>query len=125
MNKSKNLKSLNFYNVNMASLLLRIGLAAVFVYAAVSAFLTPNAWLSYIPDFTTKYVSAKVSLDVMSVFQLVLAAVLISGKYLKYAAALSVLILTGILLFSLNELLITFRDIGLIFMAAALIFLDK
>lgn len=105
--------------------MLRIGLASVFIYAALSAFKTPDAWISYIPEFTSKFVSPKFALDAMSVAQLVLAAVLISGKYLKYAALVSVIFLTSILVLSLDELLITFRDIGLIFMAIALIFLDK
>lgn len=119
------MKSINFYNVNLASLMLRIGLAGVFIYAALSAFKTPEAWLSYIPPFTAKFMSLKTALDIMSVFQLVLAVVLLSGKYLKYTAAISAILLAGILALSLNELLITFRDIGLVFMAIALIFLDK
>jgi uncharacterized membrane protein YphA (DoxX/SURF4 family) len=117
--------TLTFYNVNAAALMLRIGLAGVFIYAAVSAFKTPAAWISYIPSFGTKFVSAKVSLDMVSVIQLLVAGLLLVGKYIKYAAIVSILLLAGIVIFNFNTLLITFRDVGLIFMALALLFLDK
>ncbi len=111
-------------NIKQVSLLLRIGLAIVFAYAAISAFRQPEAWLSFVPTFTTKFIAAKVSLDVISIIQLVLALVLLSGKYLKYATSIAIVFLAGIIVFNLNSLVITFRDFGLIFMALALFILD-
>ncbi|GAC1391409.1 MAG: hypothetical protein NVSMB46_03860 [Candidatus Saccharimonadales bacterium] len=110
-------------NIKIAELMLRIGLAVIFIYASISAFKIPNAWISYIPDFTTHLIPAKVSLDIISVVQLILAVVLLSGRWLKYAAIVSMMLLIGITVFNLNTLLITFRDIGLFFAAVALYFL--
>ncbi len=111
-------------NPQLASLILRIGLAAVFVYAALDAFKEPNAWISYVPAFSTKFIAAKISLDLISLSQLALALWLLTGRYLKYAAAISAVLLAGIVIFNLNTLLITFRDFGLVAAAIALIFLD-
>ncbi len=117
-------KPLKTYNPATASLIIRIGLAAVFAYAAIDAFREPAAWISYIPAFTTKLIDAKTALDIISVFQIALAVWLLSGKYIKYAAAISAALLAGIMVFNFSTILITFRDIGLVAAAAALIFLE-
>lgn len=119
-----NLKSRNT-NVQAVSLLLRIGLAAVFLYAAVEAFRQPIAWVSFVPDFTTKFVAAKTSLDIISVIQIGLAAWLLTGKYLRLAAAVAIALFAGIVIFNLDSLYVTFRDFGLICMALALFFIKE
>lgn len=115
----------NTYNPAIASALVRVGLAAVFIYAGLDAFKEPNAWISYIPEFSNKFIEPKTALDIISVIQLVLAVVLVTGRYVKYCALVSIGFLAGLLIFNLDTFLITFRDIGLITAAAALIFLDK
>jgi uncharacterized membrane protein YphA (DoxX/SURF4 family) len=112
-------------NAQAISWLLRIGLAAVFVYAAVGAFRQPEAWISFVPHFTTKFVDAKTSLDMISVLQLVVAGGLLIGKYLRIWALIATALLAGIIVFNLNAMLITFRDIGLLFMALALLFIEE
>lgn len=122
---TKSTQTTSTYNPAIASVLIRVGLASVFAYAAIDAFREPNAWISFVPEFTTKFVKAKVSLDAISVVQLVLAAWLLWGKYIKYAVALAVALLGGILIFNGSTFLVTFRDIGLITASIALIFLQK
>jgi uncharacterized membrane protein YphA (DoxX/SURF4 family) len=112
-------------NVWVVSWLLRIGLATVFIYAAISAFREPAAWISFVPHFTTKFVDAKTSLDIISVLQLIVAAGLLLGKYVRIWALISVGLLGGIIIFNLSSLLITFRDVGLLFMALALFFIEE
>ncbi|MDL2341937.1 MAG: hypothetical protein QFB87_02585 [Patescibacteria group bacterium] len=111
-------------NPKFASLLIRIGLAVVFVYAAIDAFIEPAAWISYVPMFSNHFIDAKLALDLLSVFQIFLAIWLISGKFLKLSAIIAAAMLGGIMLFNIPTLLITFRDIGLVFAAVALLFLD-
>ncbi|MEO7364046.1 MAG: hypothetical protein ABIV43_00870 [Candidatus Saccharimonadales bacterium] len=111
--------------LKMISLLLRIGLAFVFAYAAIDAFREPNAWISFVPEFSTKFISAKVSLDLLSLSQLVLVAALLLNQYIKYAALLAIAFLGGLMVFNPETFLITFRDVGLIFMAGALYFTEK
>lgn len=113
------------YKPAVASALIRVGLAAVFIYAGLDAFKEPAAWISYIPEFSNKFIAAKTALDIISVIQLVLAVALVTGRYVKYCAVVAIAFLAGLLVFNLDTFLITFRDIGLITAAAALIFLDE
>ena len=74
----------------------------------------------------TKAVSASVLIiKFFAVYELVLATWLLTGKYVKYAAALSALTLAGIVVTNPSQLLTTFRDIGLAFMAIALFFNEQ
>ena len=106
-------------------LLLRVGLAAVLLYAAIDAFREPEAWLGFVPHFMTRFVAAKTSLDILSGLQIVLAIGLMLGKYIRYTAGLAALLLAGILLLNPNALYETFRDFGLLCMALALVFRDN
>jgi uncharacterized membrane protein len=104
--------------------LLRAGLAFVFAYAAISAFVTPDAWLGFIPSYVPT-AFAKPSLDFFSVVQLVLAVWLLWGRWLRYAAAAAALLIIALTLSNLASLVITFRDIGLALAATALALLAE
>lgn len=108
----------------VASLLLRIGLAFVLLYAAIGALQHPNEWIGYLPRLVTDHFPAQKVLDAFSIGQIVMALWLLVGKFLKVAATLTALALLGIIVFNMNAFIVTFRDIGLLFMAIALLFLD-
>lgn len=108
-----------------ASLFLRIGLAFVFIYAAVSAFFDPESWIGYIPDFIGSSVTKGYFLFAHDVFGSVLGLWLLSGKKTFYAALVSCAMLAGIILTNLGVFLIVFRDIGLFFAAVALAVLSR
>ncbi len=112
-------------NPATASLIIRVGLALVFLYAGINAFIQPSAWISFIPEFSTRFIDPEISLDILSVFQIFLALWLLSGRYVKYSASLAISMLVGLMLFNLGTFLITFRDIGLIAAASALFYLDE
>jgi uncharacterized membrane protein YphA (DoxX/SURF4 family) len=116
-------KSIN--NINIASWLLRIGLAAVFLYAGISSLQHPLEWIGFLPTFMTKVVAATTPIKVFAIYELVLSIWLLSGKYLKYCALLCALTLTGIVVTNMSQLITTFRDVGLAFMALALFFVEK
>ena len=101
-------------------LLLRVGLAFVFGYASISAFLDPNAWIGFFPQFLKNIFPNQILLYSHSLAEIILAIWLLSGKWTKYAAAVSALALLSIIIFNLGSLDIIFRDIGLFFMALAL-----
>ena len=109
---------------HVASLLLRIGLAVIFLYAAISSFVSPQDWIGYLPQFAKKIISGDVLLKIFSVYELGLVVWLLSGKYIKYAAGLAALTLGGIVLSNFSLFVITFRDIALIFAAIALAVLN-
>lgn len=104
----------------LAPLFLRIGLATVFLFAAVSSFVSPDDWVGYLPSFVKAIVPATVVLAVFSVIELLLAAWLLSGVYVRFAALLAAVMLLGIVVSNFSLLPISFRDIGLIFAALAL-----
>jgi hypothetical protein len=112
-------------NLKVVSVLLRVGLAAVFAYAAFDALREPDAWVSYVPSFSDKFIAAKTVLAMLSIAQLVLVAALLLNQYIKYAALLCIAFLVGLMVTNPSAFLITFRDIGLAFMAAALFYIEK
>lgn len=104
----------------LAPLLLRIGLATVFIYAAIAAYIDPNEWVGYLPSLLTDHIDAKAVLPFFSLFELALAAWLMSGVYVRYAALFAAVTLSGIVIFNFSLFAISFRDIGLVFAALAL-----
>ena len=108
---------------NIPALLLRIGLAFVLLYAAVSQLLHPFEWTGYLPAFAASTFQPRLLVEAFALYNTLLALWLLSGKWTRYAALLCTATLAGIALFNLNQLIVTFRDIGLAFAALALTFL--
>ncbi len=107
---------------SLTSFLLRTGLAVIFLYASISSFKNPQDWVGYLPSFLRHSDSATNLLHVFSAYEFLLAAWLLSGRYVKYAAALCAATLAGIVVSNFSLFAITFRDIALIFAALALFF---
>lgn len=108
-----------------SAILLRSGLAIVFLYAAASSLRTPLDWVGYLPHFLTNHIHAVTLVKIFAIYELILALWLLSGHYIKYAAILCTLTLFGIVATNPHQLIVTFRDIGLAFMALALAFDNK
>lgn len=106
-------------------LILSFGLAFVFLYAGVSSLVNPQLWTSYLPQFIGNFIALDVAIKFIAVYEIVLGLLLVSGKFRKIAAALSALTLAGIIVSSLNQFVITFRDVGLLLMAVALFLIDE
>jgi len=111
-----------FTNKHLTPLLLRIGLATMFFYAAISSTLDPREWVGYLPSFMTNIVDAHVLLKVFSIYELALGVLLLSGLLVRYVSLLAAATLLGIAAFNLSLFAISFRDIGLAFAALALAF---
>mgnify|MGYP001609632502 CR=1 FL=1 len=107
------------------SFFLRFGLAFVFIYVAISAFLDPQSWIGYIPNFIGSSVTKGYFLFVHDVVEFGLGIWLISGKKTFWAAIVSALLLAGIILTNIGSMIIVFRDVGLFFAAVALAVLSK
>jgi len=108
-----------------SSFFLRLGLAFVFIYVAISAFFNPQSWIGYIPDFIGSSVTKGYFLFTHEITNLVLGLWLLSGKKTFYAALVACVVLAGIILVNLDSFLIVFRDIGLFFAAVALAVLSR
>ncbi len=109
----------------LPALLLRLGLALILLYAAVSSFVSPREWVGYLPGVLTDQFSADVLLKIFSVYELLLAGLLLSGVYTRYAALLVAATLFGIVVTNFELFMITFRDMALILAALALAALSK
>ena len=110
-------------NTANARWLLQVGLAAVFIYAGISSLMSPAEWAGYLPGFLTSHYSGLTLVKAFAFYELVLAGWLLSGRYLKPVALLCALTLGSILVVNPHQLIITFRDIGLVFMALSLMML--
>lgn len=113
------------HSPKLAAVSLRIGLAVILMYAAISSFVNPEDWVGYLPDILTSHVSGTLLLKFFSAYELLLAAWLLSGILVRYAALLTAATLAGIVASNFSLFLITFRDIALIFAAVALALLDE
>jgi len=112
-------------NARAAELLLRIGLAFVFIYAAISALVLPDAWIGFYPEFVRGIIPDQVLLYSHSFAEIILAFWLLSGWKTFWAAGLSAVWLFGIILGTLGIFLVTFRDVAIFFSALALALLSK
>lgn len=115
MKPSKLLKS-----KQLTPLLLRAGLSIVFLYAAISSFVNPQDWVGFLPHFLTDRIAGDTLLKFFSLYEITLAAWLISGVYVRWAALLCALTLAGIIVFNMRQFPITFRDLALVFAALGL-----
>lgn len=107
-------------NQKLPSLFLRIGLAAVFIYAALAVFLDPFSWIGFFPKWLRALAPDQLLLLGHSVSELILGLWLLSGWKTFYAALISALVLVAIVVSSPGMLDITFRDVGLALAALAL-----
>jgi hypothetical protein len=105
----------------LVSLLLRLGLAFAFIYAAISAFINPTAWIGFFPEF----LRGEGVLMIFSVGEIVLGLWLLWGKKVFYAAILSALAMAGIVWFNFGAMDIVFRDVSILLMAIALAVLSR
>jgi len=107
---------------HLTPLLLRLGLATVFLYAAISSFVSPDDWVGYLPTFMIELVDADILLKFFSVYELILAGLLLTGVFTRYVGLLCAATLAGIVVFNFDLFAISFRDIGLTLAALALAF---
>ena len=105
----------------LASLLLSLGLAFSFFYAAISAFINPNAWIGFFPEF----LRSEIILNVFGVGEIVLGLWLLSGWKTFYSSVLSAIVIAGITVFNFGSFDIVFRDVSILLMAIALAVLSK
>ncbi len=108
-----------------SSFFLRVGLAFIFLFASISAFTNPQAWVGYVPSFITNTITQGYFLFFHDIILFSLGLWLLSGKKTFYAAVVSAILLAGMTLANMSSFLVTFRDVGLFFAAIALVVMHK
>lgn len=101
--------------------LLRAGLACVYLYAGVSSILSPYDWVAFVPPTLNAIIPQMQLLLFLSVAQILLGVWLLTGLKTFYASLISGLFILGVIIFNLNALDITFRDFTILFTSIALI----
>ncbi len=109
----------------MVSWTLRIGLILVFLYASISTLMHPADWEGFVPTYLTNNISAETIVKLTAVYEIALVIWLISGKWLKYCALVCTVTFAAIVIANPSQLITTFRDVGLAFMALAVYFSNK
>ncbi len=109
----------------LACLFIRSGIGFAFLYSAIAAFLNPNAWIGFLPNFLSFIAPKESFLNLFGGFEILLALWLFSNKKIFYAAVISATMTSGIIIFNLGALDIVFRDVAILFSAVALAILTK
>ena len=107
-------------NYNLALFLLRLGIASVFLYAAIAAFIEPQNWVGYLPQFLRNIFPANILLILFGAYQVVLSLWLLWGKKVFWASILAILTFIAIITVNIGSLDIVFRDIAILFAALSL-----
>ena len=102
--------------------ILNLGLAFTLLYAGVNILLYPLEWIGFVPAWITNfYVTREFALASHAIVEIILGLWLLSNYKIKWAATIVALDMASIILLNgLGALPITFRDIGLLFMATYL-----
>ncbi len=111
-------------NVKLASFFLRIGLAIAFLYAALSSFLDPSAWIGFFPLWMQQNLPVTVLLFAFSLYEIILSLWLLSSWRVKEAAITAAVTLFLITAVNIQGLDIIFRDVAIMFAAVGLAILQ-
>jgi len=104
----------------IAHILLRVGVAFAFLYAAIDSFLQPYSWIDYIPQAATMVAPAGVLLQLFAALEIVIALWLLSGWQTRYPAWLATVMLLAIVMLNMAEFQLLFRDVSIAAAALAL-----
>lgn len=112
------------HSTKTSYLLLRIGLAIVFVWFGIHQLLVPGQWTAWIPEWflSLGLVDAITFIRIHAAINVVFGILLGLGKYTRWVAAAVALWLFDIIVVN-GFTLETTRDIGLLCAALALVFL--
>jgi uncharacterized membrane protein YphA (DoxX/SURF4 family) len=108
-------------NGKVISILLRIGIAITFLYAALATTLHPNDWIWFFPTFLRNSIPHPLLLTGFSIYEVILGVWLIVGWRTIYAAALAGITILGIIFANLSTMDIVSRDFAIFFAAVALV----
>ncbi len=101
---------------DLGLLLLRIGLAGVFLWFGIDKFFNSSAWQHFIPDWFPMLIPAPAFILLLGVVETIVGALVLFGLFTRFAAGLAALMLIPIII-SLGYNEIGVRDFGLFLLA--------
>lgn len=103
--------------------MLRIGLAFVYLYAAIEIHINPAGFMKYVPS-QMSIIPTDLFLLVFGIFEVLLTLWLLSGKRTEYAGMISFLLMAGIIFPNMAYFDVLFRNVAIAFASLALVALD-
>lgn len=108
-----------FHSLHAPHIALRVGLAAVFMWFGVDKFISPDAWLFWVPDSVQSLVQAigmtpRDFIFLNGIFEVLVAVSLLSGYFIRIfasLAALFVIVVVAVHITGPTETIV--RDVGL------------
>ena len=104
----------------LASPVLRVGVAFAFIYAAIDGFVDPDSWVGWFPKSARDIVPAETLLRLWGIFQIILSLWIVSGKKIFWPSLVASLSLAGLILTNLGAMDIIFRDVTILAATIAL-----
>lgn len=108
----------------MAKILLRIGIAFVFIYAAISMSLRPEEYARYLPPLIKETLPSTTILHIFGAYEIIMSIWLISGKWNLYPSILASLTIFSLTVVNLADFETLFRNVGIFFACLALVVLN-
>lgn len=109
----------------LSSLLIRLGLAFVFLYAAVFMTISPEKYIDYFPKFMRDLVPGYTLLHVFAIFEVILSFFLIIGKFNFITAIISFVTMFALTVVNLDRFSVLFRNVSIILSALALVITSR
>jgi len=104
----------------LASPVLRVGVAFAFIYAAIDGFVDPDSWVGWFPKSARDIVPAETLLRLWGILQIILSLWIVSGKKIFWPSLVASLSLAGLILTNLGAMDIIFRDVTILAATIAL-----
>ncbi len=95
-----------------AQIVLRLSLAALFLWFGINQLYAPQAWIGFVPSFAAIFLSAKLLVILNGSMEIILGLMLLCGIYVRFSALILSLHLLGIAL-AMGYNPLTIRDIAL------------
>lgn len=116
--------SQNNFKKRLPFLFLKIGIAFVFLYAAI--FVSGNAQTGgkYVPSFVTAIIPLPLFLLVFGIFEALLAVWIVTGKLRFYSGLIAAIVLIGITAIDYTYFNVTFRNVAIICACLAFAFTE-
>ncbi len=110
-----------------SSLLLRVGIALSFLYAAIGGFLHPENWIGWFPAWVRELLPLgdHTLLGLFGSVEILIALWLLSGWNIRWSGLIAAFMLLGITVFNLGSFDIVFRDVALALASLELVFIKS
>lgn len=116
--------NLTSHQKTFAMFFIRLGLAFVFTYAAISMSLNPQDYIHYFPQFIRSILPTDILFHTLAVFEILLSLWLLSGKWSLLSSSIGALLIYAITISNLDSFNILFRNVSIFCSAVSLAILS-